>query len=116
VKRRLAVMVLLAGAFGGRQVLAADAAQLARGQQLFEQRCGVCHREGQTGTQILARRLGKEHSLLAARSDLSDPYIRRVVRWGLNNMPRLTRVELPEGELDDVVAYLTRERTPNAVP
>lgn len=59
---------------------------------------------------MLARRLGKDRSLLAGRTDLTAPYIRQVVRWGLVNMPRLTRVELPEAELDAVVAYLTRER------
>lgn len=88
----------------------ASAATPGEGQQLFARRCGVCHFAGQTGTNILERRLGKERSLLAERSDLTAPYIRLVVRRGLVNMPRLTRVELPESELDAVVAYLTRPR------
>lgn len=96
-------------ACAAQSAFAADAAQLARGQQLFEKRCGVCHRAGQTGTQVLARRLGKEKSLLAERRDLTVPYIRQVVRWGLVNMPRLTRVEMPDGDLDAIAAWLTRD-------
>ncbi len=67
----------------------------------------MCHREGGTGTFILARRLGKEQSLLEQRTNLQPDYIRYVVRWGLVNMPRISRVELPDPDLDAVVAYLT---------
>ena len=88
----------------------AHAAVPEAGQELFERRCGVCHLRGQTGTNMLERRLGKERSLLAERSDLTAPYVRQVVRWGLVNMPRLTRVELPDSELEAVIAYLTRQR------
>lgn len=82
----------------------------ADGGQLFERRCGVCHLKGQTGTIILERRLGPQRALLADRTDLTPEYIRFVVRQGLVNMPRLTRVELPDAELEAISAYLRRSR------
>jgi mono/diheme cytochrome c family protein len=93
---------------------AADAPVPSRGQQVFEHRCGMCHRQGGTGTFILARRLGAERSLLEKRSDLDPDYIRTVVRWGLVNMPRISRVEVPEPDMDALVAYLTAPKAPQA--
>lgn len=78
-----------------------------RGKAVFEHRCGMCHRERETGTFTLARRLGADRALLEARTDLAPVYIRTVVRWGLVNMPRISRVELPDEDLNAVVAYLT---------
>jgi mono/diheme cytochrome c family protein len=99
----LTVLVLLALS----NARAADAPTAARGQAAFAHRCGMCHREGGTGTFILARRLGAEKSLLEKRSDLDSDYIRTVVRWGLVNMPRISRVEMPDGDMDALVSYLT---------
>lgn len=90
-------------------------AQQSVGQQVFAHRCGMCHREGGTGTFVLARRLGAPQSLLEQRTDLKPEYVRFVVRWGLMNMPRLSRVEVPDTDLTDLVAYLTRPR-PAATP
>ena len=87
----------------------------SRGQQAFVHRCSMCHREGGTGTFILARRLGAEKSLLEKRADLQALYVRTVVRWGVGNMPRISRVELPETDMDAVVAYLTAPKG-NAAP
>jgi mono/diheme cytochrome c family protein len=80
---------------------------VSRGQQAFVHRCSMCHREGGTGTFVLTRRLGADKSLLEKRTDLQELYIRTVVRWGVGNMPRISRVELPEPDMDAVVAYLT---------
>jgi mono/diheme cytochrome c family protein len=91
---------------------AATPALLAQGQQVFVHRCGMCHREGGTGTFILARRLGAGKALLEKRDDLPPLYIRTVVRWGLVNMPRISRVELPNADMDAVVAYLTAAKGP----
>jgi mono/diheme cytochrome c family protein len=99
----LALLVLLAAS----NARAADAPTAARGQAAFSHRCGMCHREGGTGTFILARRLGPGKSLLEQRTDLNPDYIRTVVRWGLTNMPRISRVELPEPDMDALVSYLT---------
>ena len=106
---------MLAAMLGSAAVVAAaaegvEADVLARGQALYERHCGVCHREGQTGTVVLGRRLGAERALLAVRTDLTVPYVRQVVRAGLVNMPRLTRVELPDRDLDALAAWLARPR------
>jgi len=90
-------------------------AQQSAGQQVFAHRCGMCHREGGTGTFVLARRLGAAQSLLEQRTDLQPEYIRYVVRWGLMNMPRLSRVEVPDSDMTQLIAYLTRPR-PAATP
>jgi mono/diheme cytochrome c family protein len=91
---------------------AADAATLARGNAVFTHRCSMCHREGGTGSFILARRLGAAKSLLEKRTDLDPTYVRTVVRWGLVNMPRISRVELPDADMDALVAYLTAPKAP----
>jgi mono/diheme cytochrome c family protein len=91
---------------------APDATQLARGKAVFTHRCSMCHREGGTGTFILARRLGAAKSLLEQRTDLEPTYVKTVVRWGLVNMPRISRVELPEPDMDALVAYLTAPKAP----
>lgn len=114
---RLTVFVAMALLASG-PVLAADARPAApgdaieRGRQAFTHRCGMCHREGGTGTFILARRLGPNEALIEKRTNLQPDYIRYVVRWGLVNMPRISRVELPDPDLDAVVAYLTSRNAP----
>ena len=101
-----AVLLALAPAFGAAAE-APDAARVARGKAVFTHRCSMCHREGGTGTFILTRRLGAAKSLLEQRTDLEPTYVRTVVRWGLVNMPRISRVEVPEQDMDALVAYLT---------
>jgi mono/diheme cytochrome c family protein len=107
--KHLTSMRLVVGmlAFAASTAQAAQMAEAspARGKAIYERRCGVCHLAKQTGAEILARRLGKERSLLAARTDLTPAYVRQVVRWGLVNMPPLSRVEMPDGDLNDVIAY-----------
>lgn len=77
------------------------------GASLFVARCGYCHLAGGTGTLMLARRHGKDHALLAERTDLDRDYVRAVVRNGLNSMPALTRVEVPDEQLDAIATYLS---------
>ena len=57
---------------------------------------------------MLGRRLGKDKALLAARTDLSAEYIKKITRVGINSMPPHTRIEVPDSELDLIAAYLTR--------
>ena len=80
----------------------------AEGQVLFQAKCALCHVGFAPGTTALARRLGKDHALIAERTDLTADYVRQVVRGGLNNMPPLTRVEVSDSELNAIAAYLTR--------
>ncbi|HTV80339.1 MAG TPA: cytochrome c [Steroidobacteraceae bacterium] len=107
--RGAALLVTLAGA--SRVLPAAD---IAAGGPDFAHKCGVCHDTGGTGTQMLARRLGAQRALLAERADLPAQYVRTIVRSGLGSMPALTRVEVTDAQLDDIVAYLQRPPPPAA--
>jgi mono/diheme cytochrome c family protein len=82
----------------------------ADGHALFLEHCGICHLQGGTGTFMLGRRLGKQHALLADRTDLQIAYVKAIVRNGLNSMPALTRVEITDQELDAVAEYLAHRR------
>jgi mono/diheme cytochrome c family protein len=111
--------VVLAAAYlamTGAVALRADDTEqkIKEGKQLFEQRCNVCHLPGGTGTTMLARRLGKGRSLLAERTDLTAAYIEKITRVGINGMPPLNRIELPDPELDLITIYLTRPASARA--
>jgi mono/diheme cytochrome c family protein len=102
-----AIAALLLAAVGAGSAVSAAADPPPAGALAFTHRCGMCHRDGGTGTYVLARRLGADLSLLEKRSDLKPEYIRYVVRWGITNMPRISRVEVPDKDLDAIVTYLT---------
>lgn len=113
---RLAVVIALGASltFGVTRIVAqektseASARKILDGKALFQARCGYCHLAGGTGTLMLGRRLGKDKALLAARTDLSVAYIKKITRVGINSMPPHTRIEVPDSELDLIAAYLTR--------
>lgn len=98
-------VAIVAAEQGAGQPAAAPAAD---GKALFTRRCGICHFADGGGTWMLERRLGKAQALLESRTDLQAPYIRLIARHGLNGMPRFTRVELPDADLEAITAYLTR--------
>jgi mono/diheme cytochrome c family protein len=77
------------------------------GKQLFDARCGACHYVGGGGTLMLAKRLGKEKSLLEERKDLLPLYVRTVARQGVGSMPWFTRTELPDADLNAIADYLS---------
>jgi mono/diheme cytochrome c family protein len=108
VKALIAALLVASGTADASELTAGN--QQAEGLRAFTHRCGMCHREGGTGTYILARRLGAQMSLLEKRIDLKPDYIRFVVRSGLVNMPRLSRVEVPDPDLNAIAAYLTTPR------
>jgi mono/diheme cytochrome c family protein len=86
------------------------ASQVAQGERLFGSKCALCHAEGGTGALMLSWRLGKDHSVLADRTDLQAAYVTAIVRAGLRSMPALTRVEVTDEQLAAIAAYLTRTR------
>ena len=96
---------------------------VARGHELFNTWCLGCHRATVVdndnprslvnrvvaGTYTLQLRYhGTKPAALEQRTDLRPAYIEYVVRHGLNVMPRTRKTELTDAELEDVVAYLTR--------
>jgi mono/diheme cytochrome c family protein len=87
------------------------------GQQLFRNRCGSCHLAGGMGTNVLTARFKQagdthEPALLAERTDLQTDYVKSTVRNGKVAMPRLSRVEVTDPELDAIAAYLSGPKPP----
>lgn len=91
----------------------ADADRLkatSEGEALFSHRCGACHLTFGMGTNLITARQAaagqKPVGLLADRDDLAADYVKAVVRQGKGAMPRQTRVDITDSELDKVAAYL----------
>ena len=84
------------------------------GEALFTRECAICHLKGGTGSLMLSRRLGEDSAILADRRNLTTAYVKRIVRYGVNSMPRFTRAELPNADLDAIAAYLARNSAPPA--
>ncbi len=83
----------------------------ATGADLFSHRCGACHLTFGMGTNLLtaqqvAAGQTPDKGLLANRDDLTADYVKSVVRMGKNAMPRQTRVDITDSELEKVAAYL----------
>lgn len=76
------------------------------GKALYLKECGICHLPGEMATNILSRRLGKERGVLASRSDLTPDFIIGVARHGQLMMPRFSRVEVSDPELEAIAKYL----------
>lgn len=81
------------------------------GVALFSNLCGACHLAGGMGTNLLTKQrviLGEppERGLLENRKDLTQNYVKIIVRRGRMAMPSLTRVEVTDAELDAIAAYL----------
>ncbi len=85
---------------------AADTVTADSGQALFESRCALCHRGSGPGVFMLERRVGKEQAILEERSNLTAEYLRAVVRNGIGSMPRFSRGELTDAELEQLSRYL----------
>ena len=81
------------------------------GAPVFSNRCGACHLLGGMGTNMLTKQrvmagLPPETGLLANRQDLTQTFVKVVVRNGILAMPRLTRVEVTDAELDSIARFL----------
>lgn len=85
---------------------AADTVTADSGRALFESRCALCHRGSGPGVFMLERRVGKEQAILEERSNLTAEYLRAVVRNGIGSMPRFSRGELTDAELEQLSRYL----------
>jgi mono/diheme cytochrome c family protein len=78
---------------------------------LFSNRCGACHLTMGMGTNLLTKQMivakrPPSDGLLANRNDLTSDYVKSVVRIGKNAMPRLSRVEVTDAELDSIARHL----------
>ena len=89
------------------------------GKVVFDKWCAPCHGAvaprgvALPGTAALAVKYkGRVPAVLTERSDLAPGFIKTVVRHGFFAMPITRKTEINDAELEDVVAYLTRNRTP----
>jgi mono/diheme cytochrome c family protein len=85
------------------------------GDALFSNHCGACHLAMGMGTNLLTKQqvmAGQppEKGLLANRDDLTADYVKSVVRMGKGAMPRQTRVDITDSELEKVAAYLGKSK------
>ncbi len=81
------------------------------GEALFTNRCGSCHLAGGMGTNLLTKQRmmagqPSETGMLAHRTDLTADYVKAVVRQGKVAMPRLSRTEVTDAELNSIATYL----------
>lgn len=81
------------------------------GEALFSNKCGYCHLTGGMGTNLVTKQRvaageAPELGLLANRKDLTADYVKTVVRLGKGAMPRQTKVDITDAELDSVAGYL----------
>lgn len=81
------------------------------GEALFSNKCGYCHLTGGMGTNLVTKQrvaLGEasELGLLVNRKDLTADYVKSVVRLGKGAMPRQTKVDITDAELDSVARYI----------
>jgi mono/diheme cytochrome c family protein len=81
------------------------------GAALFSNRCGACHLPGGMGTNLLTKQRvaagqSPDSGLLANRKDLTQTYVKVIVRHGKLAMPRLSRVEVTDAELDSIAKFL----------
>ncbi|MGB6450427.1 MAG: cytochrome c [Steroidobacteraceae bacterium] len=84
-----------------------------RGWVQFERDCSVCHGSGpaKPGTRALRTKYqGKLPALLEQRTDLTQVYIKYIVRHGVTVMPPFRKTEVSDQDLDAIAAYLTRKR------
>ncbi len=78
----------------------------SEGQDAYQQRCVPCHSPGNAGwLQLKARNDGQPPELL--KRPLNGQFIEHVVRQGLHSMPAISRVELSDRQLTEVIEFIT---------
>jgi (+)-pinoresinol hydroxylase len=117
---RLPLVLVLV--MGPGSVMLAQPASETRGKAVFDKWCTPCHgavapknvmfgNGALAGTSALAVKYqGKLPAVLEQRTDLTPTFIKTVVRHGLHGMPITRKTEISDTELEDIVAYLTRNR------
>ena len=91
---------------GARTTGASTTGASSPGAELYERRCAACHRGNGPGVFMLERRVGLEQAILEDRDNLTVAYLAAVVRNGIGSMPRFSRGELTDDELQTLSAYL----------
>ena len=117
---RQTFFLLLVVGLGGSAL--AQTPSETNGKAVFDKWCTPCHGAvapknvmfgtgALAGTSALAVKYkGKLRAVLEQRTDLTPALIKTVVRHGLYGMPITRKTEVSDAELEDIVAYLTRNR------
>lgn len=77
-------------------------------EALYVEKCSMCHRRMGMGTVILARRLPEGQAELEDRDVLTAQYVTLAARQGIGNMPRISRAEVSDAEMERIANYLVR--------
>ena len=121
--RQMVLLVLLL-VVASHPALSQPASSEKNGKGVFDKWCAPCHGPvgpsggafgggALPGTAALSVKYkGRVPAVLAERTDLAPAFIKTVVRHGLFGMPITRKTEVNDAELEDVVAYLTRNRKP----
>ena len=102
------IVAALLAAGAGATAMAAEPAQ-ASGKAEYAELCGMCHQTNGMGVGILTRRPGDtSKGLLEERKDLTAAFVKVIVRNGIGNMPRISRGEVSDSQLDAIAGYLSK--------
>ena len=75
-------------------------------EELYVEKCAMCHRQMGMGTVILARRMDPAEAQLEDRTNLNPQFVTMVARRGMGNMPPIPVGEISDEELAMVANYL----------
>lgn len=80
------------------------------GQQVYEHYCIHCHAAGggHPGTDMLASLHGADKAIIKGREDLTEDYVKVIVRNGLLEMAPFRPTEISDAELDALAAYVVQ--------
>jgi len=75
---------------------------------VFSQWCAGCHADNPfaPATSLLKQIRGPDQAVIEQRTDLSEAYIRYLVRHGNGGMPSFRRTEVSNADLDALIRYL----------
>jgi mono/diheme cytochrome c family protein len=78
------------------------------GARVFQQACSHCHAASneKPGTLQLGRTRGVENAVLTERTNLSQTYVKTIVRQGLKAMPAFVPTDISETELAALARFL----------
>lgn len=81
------------------------------GEDIYNLQCKACHDPGggHPATLLLAEKHGAEKSVIKGREDLTEEYIKSIVRNGLLEMPPFRPTEVTDEELDQIAAYIKQK-------
>jgi (+)-pinoresinol hydroxylase len=111
------VKVFLLGVAAVAAAAPAQSADAGHGHAVFLKWCAPCHSAGignpgapmKPGTYALLAKYNNTLSpLIEERTDLQPDFIKVVVRNGITIMPFSRKTEISDRDLDDLVAWLTR--------